>query len=109
MLGAAATTAMKRASDRMAGSIAGSVRGIAANRSSSAVRSISGERRQETKRRFQRRVKSVFARLVGELRPFGRAERDVLRMAQPFARVAVIAEDAGAEAIERAIGRRHEI
>jgi len=48
MLGAAATTAMNRASDRMAGSIAGSVRGIAANRSSSAVRSISvngGKRR----------------------------------------------------------------
>src|SRR5262249_16167187 len=49
------------------------------------------------------------ARLVGKLRPFGRAERDVLRTAQPFAGVAVIAEDAGAEAIERAIGWRHEI
>src|SRR5215831_8556093 len=61
------------------------------------------------KRRLQRRVKSVSARLMGELRPFGRGEPGVLRMAQPFAGVAIIAEDAGAEAIERGIGRRHEI
>src|SRR5262249_60728884 len=61
------------------------------------------------KRRLQRRVKSVFARLVRELLPFGRGERDVLRMAQPFAAVAIIAEEAGAEAIESGIGRRHEI
>src|SRR5262249_41793756 len=68
-----------------------------------------GERRQEMKRRLQRRVKSVFARLVGELRPFGSGKRDVLRMAEPFAAVAIIAEEAGAEAIESGIGRRHEI
>src|SRR5262249_57385773 len=68
-----------------------------------------GERRQETKRRLQRRVKSVSAWLTRELRPFGRGERGVMRLTQPFAGVAVIAEEAGAEAIERGIGRRHEI
>src|SRR5262249_15228647 len=64
---------------------------------------------QQMKRRLQRRVETVFARLVRELRPFGRGQRDALRMAETFAGVAVIAKEAGAEAIETASGRRHEI
>jgi len=68
-----------------------------------------GERRQQMKRRLQRRVKSVSARLARELRPFGPTKRDVLWRVETFAGVAVIAEEAGAEAIEIAIGRRHEI
>src|SRR5215467_13871514 len=48
-----------------------------------------GERRQETKRRLQRRVKSVSAWLTRELRPLGRGERGVMRLTQPFAGIAV--------------------
>src|SRR5262249_12768925 len=68
-----------------------------------------GERRQETKRRLQRRVKSVSAWLTRELRPFGRGEPGVLRLTQPFAGIAVIAEEAGAGAVEGGIGRRDEV
>src|SRR5262249_33682093 len=68
-----------------------------------------GERRQETKRRLQGRVKSVFARLACELSPFKRREPNVLPLGQASAGIAVIAEKPGAEAIESGIDRWHEV
>src|SRR5262249_9102554 len=67
------------------------------------------KRRHHTKRRLQRGVKAVFARLARERVPRGRRERDVVRVRQALAAIAIIAEDAGAEAIERGAGRWHEI
>src|SRR5262249_452835 len=63
-----------------------------------------GERGQETKRRLQCGVKSVFARLPGELSPLARSEPNVLRVAEASAGVAIITEKAGTEAIEGGTG-----
>jgi hypothetical protein len=54
-------------------------------------------------------VKSISARLARKLFPSGGGEPDIGGMAEVVAAIAVIAEKAGSETIEIAVGWRHEV
>src|SRR4029077_1416925 len=61
------------------------------------------------KRRLQRRMKAITARLAGEFVPRRGLDADIVWRAKLLAGVAVIAEEARAEPVDVGVRRRHEI